>query len=207
VNGVSMKPLPFGPLDGRTAHLCIDMQRLFLEPGPWYAPAGLEIIPAIRRLLGHAPDRAIFTRFITAARPAAAEGAWRRYYSHWHAVTRDELGEDALELHPDLAPFATDGRVFDKTTHDAFDDDAFDKRIDTLAPGALVLSGLETDVCVLATAMSAIDLGYRTVIATDAVASSVAESHRACLDHVYPRFDQQIELATVEEILAAWSPT
>lgn len=203
----SFNPLPFGPLDGRTAHLCIDMQRLFLEPGPWYAPAGLEILPAIRRLLDHAPERVIFTRFITARNPSSAKGAWARYYTRWHAVTRDERGESALELHPDLAPFAAAARVFDKTTHDAFDDAVFAQHIDSLAPGALVLSGLETDVCVLATAMSAIDLGYRTVIATDAVASSVAESHRACLDHVYPRFDQQLELATVAEILAAWSPS
>jgi nicotinamidase-related amidase len=55
--------------------------------------------------------------------------------------------------------------------------------------------------------MSAVDLGYRTVIAVDAVTSSVAESHRACLDHVYPRYDQQIELACVDEIIAAWSPS
>ena len=206
MNAAAVNPLPFGPLDGRTAHICIDMQRLFLEPGPWYAPAGLAILPAIRRLLGHAPDRAVFTRFITARNASSAAGSWQRYYTRWQAVTRDELGDGALDLHPDLAPFAADGRVFDKATHDAFDDDAFARHIDTLGPSALVLSGVETDVCVLATAMSAVDLGYRTVIATDAVASSVAESHRACLDHVYPRFDQQIELATVDEILAAWSP-
>jgi nicotinamidase-related amidase len=197
--------LPFGPLDGRAFHLCIDMQRLFLEPGPWYAPSGATILPAIRRLLDHAPQKAIFTRFITAERPAAAKGSWQRYYRHWHAVTRDELGEGALALHPDLATAAT--RVFDKTTHDAFDDAVFARHVETLAPSALILSGVETDVCVLATAMSAVDLGYRTVIAVDAVTSSVAESHRACLDHVYPRYDQQIELARVDEILAAWSPS
>jgi len=33
---------------------------------------------------------------------------------------------------------------------------------------------------------------FRTV----RVASSVSESHEACLEHVYPRYDQQIELAT-----------
>jgi len=198
--------LAFGPLDARAVHLCIDMQRLFLEPGPWYAAAGLAILPAVRRLLDHAPDRAIFTRFITAERADCAKGSWRRYYRHWHAVTRDELGEGALALHPELAPYAAGCRVFDKTTHDAFDDRTFARHIETLAPSALILSGVETDVCVLATALSAVDLGYRTVIAADAVASSVAESHRACLDHVYPRYDQQIELASVDEILAAWSP-
>lgn len=202
-----MSPLPFGPLDGRALHLCIDMQRVFLEPGPWYAEAGLEIIPAIRRLLDHAPRNARFTRFITAERPEAAPGSWQRYYRRWHEVTRAELGREALGLHPELAPYGGGGQVFDKTTHDAFDDAAFARHIASEGPSALILSGVETDVCVLATAMSAVDLGYRTVIATDAVTSSVAESHRACLDHVYPRYDQQIELARVDDILAAWSLT
>ena len=44
----------------------------------------------------------------------------------------------------------------------------------------------------------------RVVVAVDAVASSDAAGHRACLDAVYPRFDQQIELATSDVILAAW---
>ena len=76
-----------------------------------------------------------------------------------------------------------------------------------MQPSALVLSGVETDVCVLATALSAVDFGYRTVIAVDAVASSVAASHEACLAHVYPRYDQQIELASVDDIIAAWRST
>ena len=61
-------------------------------------------------------------------------------------------------------------------------------------------------MCVLATALSAVDLGYRTVIAVDAVASSAPASHRACIAHVYPRYEQQIELAEVTEVLAAWRP-
>jgi len=67
-----------------------------------------------------------------------------------------------------------------------------------------VFSGIETEVCVLATALTAVDLGYRTVIASDAVASSVPAAHDACLAQIYPRFDQQIELATVDEICTAW---
>ena len=67
-----MSGLVFGPPDGAAWHLCIDMQRIFLEPGDWYCPAGLEILPAIRRLAAHAPDRSAFTRFITAATPEEA---------------------------------------------------------------------------------------------------------------------------------------
>lgn len=182
------------------------MQRIFLEPGPWYSAAGVEVIPQIRRLLDHAPGEALFTRFITAETPEAAQGSWRRYYRRWHEVTQAEAGREVLDLHPELAPYAAPDRLFDKPTHDAFDSPEFARRVAALAPSALILSGVETDVCVLATAMSAVDLGYRTLVAVDAVASSVAESHAACLAHVFPRFDQQIELASVGDILAAWRP-
>lgn len=197
--------LAFGPLDDRAIHVCIDMQRVFLEPGPWYGEACLGVLDPIRRLAETGPWPTLWTRFMTAETPEAAAGSWRRYYRHWHAVTQAEAGSAVLDLHPDLAGLAAPDTVFDKMTHDAFDAAAFVDAVASRQPSALILSGIETDVCVLATAMSAVDLGYRVVIATDAVASSMADSHRACLDHVYPRFDQQIELAPVERILATGS--
>ena len=198
--------LPFGPLDGQTWHLCIDMQRVFLEPGAWFCPAGLEIVPAIVRLTAHAPNRSAFTRFITAERPEAAEGQWRRYYTRWKSVTRSVVGEEAMALHADLLPLTEPALVFDKLVHDAFGSAAFDSFVRETAPSALVLTGLETDVCVLATALTAVDRGIRVVVAVDAVASSNEASHAACLEHLYPRFDQQIELASVDAVIDAWRP-
>jgi len=32
------RSLRFGPLGGRTVHLCIDMQNLFAEDTPWHTP-------------------------------------------------------------------------------------------------------------------------------------------------------------------------
>jgi nicotinamidase-related amidase len=50
-----------------------------------------------------------------------------------------------------------------------------------------------------------VDRGYRVVIATDAVASSSAAGHRATMKGIWPRFDQQIEVATADRVLAAWA--
>ncbi len=197
--------LPFGPLDASALHICIDMQRIFLEPGPWYGEACLSVMEPQKRLIGHAPSRSLFTRFITATTAEQANGSWQRYYRHWHAVTQTEAGPEVLDLHPEILPLAHPGNIFDKLTHDAFDSVEFCTRIANEAPSALILSGIETDVCVLATAMSAVDLGYRTVIATDGVASSMPASHEATIEHIYPRFDQQIELANVDTIIRCWS--
>lgn len=199
------KELPFGPLDANALHVCIDMQRIFLEPGPWFGEACLAVIGPQKRLIGHAPARSLFTRFITATTADDAPGAWRRYYRHWQAVTQAEAGLEILDLHPDIRPLARPGNIFDKLIHDAFGSKSFTDRITAEAPSALILSGIETDVCVLATAMSAVDLGYRTIIATDGVASSMPASHAATMEYIYPRFDQQIELASVETITRCWS--
>jgi hypothetical protein len=42
---------------------------------------------------------------------------------------------------------------------------------------ALIVSGSETDVCVLATVLDAVDIGYRVIVVRDAVCSSSDEGH------------------------------
>ncbi|MGU9956748.1 MAG: cysteine hydrolase family protein [Arenicellales bacterium WSBS_2016_MAG_OTU3] len=200
-----MMALPFGPLDKDTVFVCIDMQRLFLEPGEWYCESALDILPVASKLAEAAATNCVFTRFITAENPEDAQGRWQHYYKRWRSVTRSVIGEDAMELHDDLLVFATQDRVFDKTGHDAFSSAAFSGWISNTQPGALVLFGVETDVCVLATAMSAVDLGLRVIIVTDALASSDKASHDACLRLIYPRFEQQIELVKSGDVMAAWS--
>lgn len=201
-----MTALSFGPLSRDTVFVCVDMQRLFLEPGPWYCPAGLDVLPVAARLAKAAASHCVFTRFITVHDASEAHGQWRRYYQHWDAVTRSVIGDAAMDIHADLAAYATPARTFDKPGHDSFSSVEFSARIADEQPAAMVLFGIETDVCVLATAMSAVDRGMRVVIVTDAVASSDTASHDACLRLIYPRFDQQIELASCQDVLAAWMP-
>ena len=69
---------------------------------------------------------------------------------------------------------------------------------------SLVVSGAETDVCVLAAVMDAVDLGYRVVLASDALCSSSDKTHDALMTLYRERFSEQIETAEAEAILAAW---
>lgn len=48
------------------------------------------------------------------------------------------------------------------------------------------------------------DLGYRIVVATDALCSSSDETHDALIGHYRDRYGQQIETADTEERLADW---
>ena len=196
-------PLPFGFLYEQALHICIDMQQIFLKPGPWYAEAGLAVLPKIEQLVHARNLPTVFTRFITPSTATEAIGRWQTYYEFWHQVTKEEAGEEWLALHPTLQKFAKSSNTYDKTTYDAFASGSFRSSIEKANPSALIFSGIETDVCVLGTVLTAVDLGFRTIIAQDAVTSSDLNSHKACCELLFPRYSQQIEIATVAEILSA----
>lgn len=54
----------------------------------------------------------------------------------------------------------------------------------------LILSGGETDICVLATVLGAVDRGYRLVLAEDAVCSTSDTTHDDLLSQFHERFSQ-----------------
>lgn len=186
----------FGPIVGPRL-VVVDMQRLFVEPGgPWHAPDAAILIPTIKTLMG-AAEHTVFTRFVTPQTPEMAVGAWQPYYRHWRAVLADALPDGAIDVVALLnVPGAT---TIDKTTYGAFAPD-FAAAVEG-AP--LVVCGVETDVCVLSTVLSAVDRGHRVVVATDGVASSDRAGHEAALLIMARRFDQQIEMAPTADILAA----
>ena len=69
----------------------------------------------------------------------------------------------------------------------------------------MVISGGETDVCVLATVLGAIDRGYRVVIVADALCSSSDAIHDAALNLYTRRYGQQVETVTTEALLRGWA--
>jgi nicotinamidase-related amidase len=128
---------------------------------------------------------------------------WGAFYRKWPRVTRHRLAPEYLELLPVLRRFAPPAAVFDKFVYSAFADGRLvawlaDHRVSTL-----LISGAETDVCVLATVLAAVDHGYRVVLLTDAICSSSDEGHDALMRMYMQRFDVQIELASTEEAIDA----
>jgi nicotinamidase-related amidase len=70
----------------------------------------------------------------------------------------------------------------------------------------VVVSGAETDVCVLSTVLDAVNIGFRVVIVEDALCSSSDEGHDALMTMYRLRFSEQIDLVTAAGLTEIWRP-
>jgi nicotinamidase-related amidase len=188
----------------QTVHLCIDMQRIFAPGGHWATPWMSRVLPIVVNLVERAPERTLFTRFITPSTVTEAGGRWQHYYRKWSVVTREQMDDVWLNLVPEFERFVPPAAVFDRMTYSAFSDGRLHAWLRNRGTESLIFSGSETDVCVLATVLAAVDHGYRVIIAQDALCSSSDNTHDALLELYRNRFDIQIELASCEEVLERW---
>jgi nicotinamidase-related amidase len=202
---MSIPGLSYGPLGDHCAHLCVDMQGLFAEPSEWATPWITRVLPRIVSLVERKAAQTIFTRFIPAERPGQGVGTWKRYYEHWASMTIEKIGPEMIELLPPLSAFCPPAQALDKHVYSPWPEGRLqallaDRRIETL-----VVTGGETDVCVLATVLGAIDFGYRVVLVTDALCSSSDAAHDALMTVYHQRFAQQVETVEMETVLSAWN--
>jgi len=193
------------PLSPRAVHLCIDMQRIFTEEGPWPTPWMKRVLPVVIELVKRFPERTLFTRFITPERAEEMPGCWRRYYERWRETTREHLDARLLDLVPGLAHFVPPEAVFDKMTYSAFAGRRLHPLLREREVDTLIITGSETDVCVAATVLGAVDHGYRVVLVENGLCSSSDSGHDSQLEVYRTRFSEQIETADAETILSAWS--
>jgi len=197
--------LRYGPLGESAVHLCVDMQRMFAEATEWQTPWMPRILPMVDALVAAHPDRCIFTRFVPAERPGEGEGAWQRYYLRWSSMTVVQLGREMIDLVPDLAVHVPPARILDKRTYSPWFETDLHSSLRGGGIDTIIVSGGETDVCVLSTVLGAIDRGYRVVVATDALCSSSDQTHDAMLMVYESRFDQQVEAVTTDVIVQGWT--
>ena len=191
-------------LTEHTVHLCVDMQMLFSPGGPWPTPWLPRVLPVVEEIAARFPERTVFTRFITPKQPEDLPGAWRQYYRRWRETTRERIDPELLELLPELRRFAPPATVIDKTRYSAFAEPALHRHLYDRRADGLIITGSETDVCVLATVLGAVDLGYPVAVVCDAVCSSSDQGHDAVLQVYRGRYSQQIETIGAEALLREW---
>lgn len=174
-----------------TRLVVVDAQQLFAAPSsPWAAPRFAETVGPVNRLVAAAGGRTVLTRFLAPQQPG---GAWADYYERW-----------PFALQPaDAAAYALVDEV-DHTGHRVVDATTFGKW-DVLQPvtgdAALVLAGVATDCCVIATALAAADAGVAVRVVAPACAGADDASHQRALD-LMASFGPLIEVVDLDAGLA-----
>jgi nicotinamidase-related amidase len=184
------------------AHLCIDMQRMFNEETAWNVPWMASVSDQVEELAERFTAETVFTRFVPPPNASQMPGAWKTYYEKWKQMTLDHMPDELVDLVPRLQRFVPPARVFDKRTYSPWIDGHLHHAFSRDGVDTLVITGGETDVCVLATVLGAIDLGYRIIIPRDAVCSGADTTHDSTLELLEKRFSVQIEVASTEELLS-----
>jgi nicotinamidase-related amidase len=187
-------------------HLCVDMQRIFARGGLWETPWMERVLPAIADIVARCPERTVFTRFVTPASPEDAPGQWQRYFCRWKAATRQVVDAAQLDLVDELARYVPPATVIDKPGYSAFYRSALAPFLLERGIRTVIVSGAETDVCVLSSVLDAVDIGFRVVIVEDALCSSSDEGHDALMTMYRLRFTEQIDLVTAAELTEVWLP-
>jgi nicotinamidase-related amidase len=122
----------------------------------------------------------------------------------WRQTTREYLDLRLLELMRPLSALCPPARVIDKTRYSAFAEPTLLAHLQERQADALIISGSETDVCVLATVLDAADLGYRVVVVRDAICSSSDEGHDMLMCLYHTRYSEQIETTDAATVLSRW---
>jgi nicotinamidase-related amidase len=196
--------LRYGPPGETAVHLCVDMQRMFAEATEWKMPWIERVLPNIVAITSSHAERTVFTRFLPARKAGQGAGMWRHYYERWASMTIDRVGPDMIGLVPDLMKFVPPAKMFDKHVYSPWTGSALHTQMRDADVDTLVITGGETDVCVLATMLGAIDWGFRVILITDALCSSADETHDAMMNIYLNRSGEQVEMVTTDTLLESW---
>lgn len=192
----------------RTAHVVIDMQNGFMEPGaPVEVPMARAIVPQVNRIAAAMRAAGGLNVFVSFTTPVTALDSWASFYRRFPEDVRRahqqafEHGAHYWQLWPGLeVDEAADVRI-EKQRFGAFipgtcDLDAFlrARGIDTL-----IITGTLSNCCCESTARDAMQLNYDVIFASDANAALSDAEHNATLNNMAALF---ADVMSAEEIVA-----
>jgi ureidoacrylate peracid hydrolase len=154
------------------ALIIVDMQEGFLNEGAaMEVGSGRAIIPNIQRLINccrNADVPVIYTRFVYS--PQVPNLIGELHTQHKPPTCCCMLGDQSVEIVPALQPVAND-LVVDKHGYDAFHNTNLDYALRSLKRRQLIVTGVMTDICVLATVTSALHHEYQVWVVSDGTAT------------------------------------
>lgn len=175
------------------ALIIIDMQKAFRDDGsPWQVTGYNEAAHHVASLVERYSERTIWTRFV---RDPNEDGSWEDYYDRWSDF---RIAEDDPTWDITL-PVADGDAIVTRPTFGKWGDD-----LSRLTAGVqnLIICGVATECCVLATVLAAIDAGKSITLVTDACAGATKDLHRQTLD-IFNALHPMVSLTTTAQLTGA----
>jgi ureidoacrylate peracid hydrolase len=193
----------------RTAHIVVDLQNCFMEPGaPVEVPTAREIVPNVNAISAAMRERGGQNIFLQMTVDEESRSSWSTFFRYMHKEDTGEATAQALtrgahhwQLWPQVE-FSGRDMAVDKTRFGAFVPGASrlheilqDRGIDTL-----IITGTLTNCCCESTARDAMQMNYKIVFVADANATLTDAAHNATLENIAMLFG---DVMTTKELLAA----
>lgn len=168
--------------------LIIDMQNVFLK-GEWGVPSMTRAEENILKLAERYPILAK-TRHLSARDPI---GTWARYNAQWGYLDEDPWNFELTERIGGL-----EGPVFEKYTYSAFSNP---KLLDLSAQfDRVILTGVQTEFCVLSTMLDGVDRGIDLIFVPDACAGEKPYLEQA-VQEIVERMPVQVACCQTDDLM------
>lgn len=158
--------------------LVVDMQQFFLDrASSTYAPGGVAILPAVKRLVAafrRMERPVIFTKHVH--HPGDLDSGIMGWW--WEGKCLE--GSPESEIHPDLTPMPGEKVVF-KHRYSAFYNTDLETVLRCLNVEDIIIAGVMTNLCCESTARDAYYRDYRVFFPADGTGSVSEELHVASL--------------------------
>jgi ureidoacrylate peracid hydrolase len=200
----------FDPIDiRRTAHIVVDLQNCFMEPGaPVEVPTAREIVQNVNAISSAVRARGGQNVFLRMTVDAQSRSSWSTFFRYMNKPDIAEVTAQALtagahywRLWPELEVTESDLTV-EKTRFGAFVPGAsrLHEILQAIGIDTLIITGTLTNCCCESTARDAMQMNYKILFVSDATAALTDAEHNATLENIATLFG---DVVTTQEILAA----
>ena len=180
----------------RPALVVIDVNRGFTDPASPLVCDLDGVVEAIGRLLDAFREAELPVAYTTVAYDEAAKRAAEAFIAKIPALLTLEAGSEWVEIDPRIAP-RDDEPVFTKLWASAFFGTPFASFLAAAGCDSLVVSGASTSGCVRATAVDALQHGYRPIVPREAVGDRNPAAHEANLYDIDAKYGDVVSLGEV----------
>jgi ureidoacrylate peracid hydrolase len=198
----------------RTALIVIDMQNVWVKEGmPAYTPYCRPIVPNINRLAAAMRAAGGTVWWVRAIYGDDAPRTWSAYMEFLSPEFLGDMlnalteGNEGAELWHELDIRSGDQQVIKRRFSALIQGSSdLDARLRAAGIDTVIITGTATNICCESTARDAFMVNYRTLVVSDANATTSDEAHNASLNALFNRFADVFSTDEVTALLAVGSP-